>query len=200
MRDADQLAPYAADPAGMRRAHVVARWNPWTTYLPAVVSDLAPRFQSDIERSRNVAWERMDARGFSPYPVEWTTAENIGRFRALAESHRLAINDFPVGAVSDRAVRDLAAWGRAEGVAVAVAWAPESPTYRAMYTPRARADADAYAHTLTRDLGVPVFPAPAHLADADFLDGFHLLPAGAATYSRWLADQHLTPWLAGALK
>ena len=49
-------------------------------------------------------------------------------------------------------------------------------------------------------MGVRVFPAPEHLDEADFMDGYHLLPAGAAKYSRWLADNHLKPWLAEALK
>ena len=137
MRDVELIAPCAADPAGMRLAHLAARRNPWAAYLPAAVSDLSPGCQSASARSRHASWERMDAHGFSPQAAQWTSADHRRLLLERAETHRAAIDDISAGADSDRAVRDLVSWGRAEGIAVAVAWAPESPTYRAMYTPRA---------------------------------------------------------------
>ena len=56
------------------------------------------------------------------------------------------------------------------------------------------------ARQLSAEKGVPIFPAPAHLSDDDFADGYHPLADGAAKYSRWLADNHLRPWLAEVLK
>jgi hypothetical protein len=32
------------------------------------------------------------------------------------------------------------------------------------------------------------------------MDGIHLMRGGAEKYSRWLADNHLGPWLATVLK
>ena len=49
---------------------------------------------------------------------------------------------------------------------------------------------------LTQELGVKVFPAPEHLVEDEFSDGYHLMRCGAENYSRWLADTHLKPWLA----
>jgi hypothetical protein len=75
-------------------------------------------------------------------------------------------------------------------------WAPESPAYRTWYKPSALATVGAYERQLSATFGVPFFPIPEHLKDVDFADGYHMLPYGAATYSRWLADNHLRPWLA----
>jgi hypothetical protein len=69
-----------------------------------------------------------------------------------------------------------------------------------MCTPEARGAAEARARALTTAIGIPVFPAPDELTDDDFADGYHLRARGAAKYSRWLADHHLKPWLAGARK
>jgi len=48
--------------------------------------------------------------------------------------------------------------------------------------------------SLRDDLGITIFPAPAHLTDEDFADGYHLIASGAAKYSKWLAEKHLKPW------
>ena len=53
---------------------------------------------------------------------------------------------------------------------------------------------DAYAAELTRKYGVEVFPVPDDIQESDFVDGHHMIPAGAARYSKWLADTHIKPW------
>jgi hypothetical protein len=46
------------------------------------------------------------------------------------------------------------------------------------------------------ELGCPVFDASSGWAEEDFLDGHHMTGAGAARFSRRLADEHLRPWFA----
>lgn len=142
----------------------------------------------------------MDPAGFCPMPREWVTETIREEARAVLPVHRAAINNQPVGAESERAHRAILARCKADGIRVALCWSPESPAYRAMYTPAGLATRDAYAARLAADFGVPVFPALAYLDEADFADGYHMMPDGAAKYSRWLADAHLKPWLAEALK
>jgi hypothetical protein len=81
-------------------------------------------------------------------------------------------------------------------VAVAFFWAPASPKYRSWHTPESLTAVEAYGRSLAAEHGAAVFPAPGHLEEGDFVDGFHMLRHGAAKYSRWLADAHLGPWLA----
>jgi lysophospholipase L1-like esterase len=101
--------------------------------------------------------------------------------------------------ITERVFRDAAARCRANGVAIAFFWTPTSPAYRSWQTAEDRAQLAAYHRQLEAELGAWVFPAPPDdlLAEEDFADGYHLLHRGAERYSRWLADAHLNPWLAG---
>ena len=72
--------------------------------------------------------------------------------------------------------------------------------FRSWYSPESQAAVAAFCRTLTEELGCPVFAAPEGYAETDFADGHHMLPPAARRYSRDLADRHLKPWLAQALK
>lgn len=199
--DLRRLAPYTKDPEVHRREVAKARRNPWESRRAYVVSHYLPDWRTDEARYAFESWERMRPDGWVPFPVERLPPNFLeGIQPAVRGAHSNALVGLPPGKASDRALRDLIARCRAEGIAVAVAWAPESPWYRAMYTPAGRAGAAAYARTLTTELGVPVFPAPEHLEEKHFADGYHLTPEGAIAFSQWLADNHLKPWLAEALK
>jgi hypothetical protein len=196
LADARRLLPYTDDPALFRRAWTSGRLNPWSAYRQAVLSDLLPDWQPPRVRVEFV-WERMDARGFTPHPSASVSDEERARMMPNARrAARRAVNGFVPGDVPDRALRDVVARCRAEGIAVAFFWAPESPAYRGWYTPASRSALEEYGRGLAAELGVEVFPAPVHLAESDFADGDHLLRHGAERYSRWLADEHLKPWLA----
>jgi hypothetical protein len=198
--DLRRLAPYTDDPALFRRDLAAARRNPWAARREAILSDCLPSWQPDPVRFNHEGWERMDRYGFTTFPEErMTDAIRRSIWSEIRASHPAALNGAPPGQVSDRATRDLIARCRAEGVAVAMAWAPESPDYRALYTPAGWAGVEAHSRKL-KEMGAAVFPAPIHLEEGDFADGYHLLPRGAAKYSRWLADEHLRPWLATVLK
>jgi hypothetical protein len=198
--DVRWLAPYTKDPAAFRRALGEARRNPWAAHREPLISDLCPRWWPDNLRGPHFAWTGMDRYGFVPLERAYVTDEIRRRaWKDVLDKHVPGLNERPVGATTDRALRDLVGRCRAEGVAVALAWAPESPTYRALYTPDGRATAGAYTRALTTELELPVFPAP-DLDEDDFMDGIHLLRGGAQKYSRWFADTHLKPWLARVLK
>lgn len=198
--DLRRLEPFTGNPAGLRERLWAARRCPLVAHRGALVSDLFPAAQCAPVRGQHRSWEAMDDYGFVRFPDAGTAEDNR---RPLRERARELVRSTDVPArspISDRAVSHLVARCRAEGVAVAVAWAPESPWFRGLYTPTAREAATAYSRALTTELGVPVLPAPEHLGEEDFVDGYHLTPDGAAKYSRWLGDNHLKPWLAGVLK
>jgi hypothetical protein len=205
-RDVAFWAPYTPNPGNFRRAVVAARRDPWSARREALFSDLLPDWQPELTRLRHDGWERMDEYGYAPYP-EAHMRLLISHRPDLATEHRQEvlrthapnINCGPPNELSMRAIRDFAGRCRAEGVALAVVWAPESPEYRALYTPATRTEVAAYEQMLRGELGVQVVPAPTHLEEDDFPDGYHLYPGGASRYSRWLADIHLKPWLAEVL-
>lgn len=198
LSDADlrHLAPYTADPGAFRRERWATRLDPWNARREAVVSDILPGWQSPAARRAHDGWEGMDAYGFTRVEVErQTEAARWRSWHEVRNGFAPAMNAPLPNPFSDRVIRDLVAHCKAEGIAVAVAWAPESPAYRALYAPGAVAGIAAYTETLAREVGVPVWAAPEHFAEDDFADGFHLCGTGPAKYSRWLADRHLRPWL-----
>lgn len=138
----------------------------------------------------------MDRYGWVPFPIERVTPEGAEAMWAVARAH-VPLLAAPPGQVTARAIRDLAARCRTEGIALALVAAPESERYRALQPAPARAGTESYLRAFAAELGALLFPAPELLAEEYFADGFHLTPTGAAKYSRWLADNHLKPWLAG---
>ncbi len=197
--DIRRFAPYMSDPTVFERQLSAARQNPWAARRPALMGDLLPDWRTAEVRANNRVWESMDPYGRIFFRLEGT-ADPTRRLREEGRKHTSGLDAGSPGAVSDRAFRDLAAACHARGIKLALFRAPESPAYRAMYTPAGLASFDEYACALARDFGAPVLPAPDHMEEADFADGFHLLPAGAAKYSQWLAEQHLKPWLAETLR
>lgn len=198
LSDADlrRLAPYTGDPTAFRRDRWAARLDPWNARREAVVSDALPDWQSPGARRAHAGWEGMDAYGFTRAETErQTEAARHRSWHEVRNGFAPAMNAPLPNAFAHRVIRDLVARCESEGIATAITWAPESPAYRALYTPAARAGIAAYTEALARELGVPVWAAPEHFAEEDFSDGFHLCRDGPAKYSRWLAGAHLRPWL-----
>jgi hypothetical protein len=195
--DRVRLAPYTKDAAVLPRLGFAARVNPWATYRAALESDLVPGWQTRQEKVERV-WCNADHYGFIPHPVVWLppTERPASLARARAALGR-ARTEFAPTELNGRVLGDVVARCRAEGVAVAFFWSPESPAYRSWLAPGVHTGVAAYHARLESELGVTVFPAPPDgvLVEDDFADGFHLLGRGAEKYSRWLADAHLTPWL-----
>lgn len=200
--DLRRLEPLAEDRAALREKLGAARPHPWGACAPQLIDGICPVWRLSAEdRLYHTAWSRMDRYGFSPFPTEYVDpALAARRVAALRAQHGPALNSAPTGAVSVRAYRAMVARCRAEGIAVAATWAPESRAYREMYTAAGRATNDSFERFLVAELGVPVFPAPTDFAEADFGDAYHLTREAAERYSRRLADAHLKPWLAAALK
>jgi hypothetical protein len=138
----------------------------------------------------------MDADGFQPVGA---IAEE---FRQATTAHAqkeyaAAFKGFRPAEPSVRAVRDLVAVCRAEGIPVAFLVPPVSPAFRASFAPGVADAGETCLRDRCRELGVPLFPPLVDMAEDEFMDGHHMLRHGAERYSRWLADTHLKPWLAG---
>jgi hypothetical protein len=193
--DLAYLAPYCADAESLRLAWLRARANPWHAQRQVLMNHWLPRWQP-WKRRFEFQWTSLDADGFQP------VASASPEFRKVAVAHAQkeyasAFARFSAGAGSVRAVRDLVALCREHRIPVAFLVPPVSPAFRASFAPGVYSAGEAHLLALARRLDVPVFPAPRDMTEDEFLDGHHLLRHGAARYSRWLADNHLRPWLAG---
>jgi hypothetical protein len=190
--DLGHLAPYRAE--ALRPAWLKARANPWHAQRQVLMNHWLPKWQPWPERFDH-QWSALDADGFLPVgemPAQ-TRARAWGRAR---EEYAGAFTAFSAAGVSVRAVRELVALCRAEGIAVAFFVPPVSPAFRESFAPGVFSQGEAAVANLARLLGVAVFPALRDLGEEAFLDGHHLLCSGAERYSRWLAENHLRRWLA----
>jgi hypothetical protein len=189
--DVGRLEPYAADPGVLYRRWAAGRVAPWHALRQPLLSHWRPRWQP-WPRRVDFQWELMDRFGFTPYPHPAVPpGKRADGLRLAADQYRPFLRDYRVGATSDRALRDLLALARAEGIPAALFLTPEGPTFRGWYPPAARAVIADYLPTL----GAPAFDAAGGFAEDDFADGHHLLPAGAARFSRRLAADRLRGWV-----
>lgn len=193
--DLHHLAPYSADPGSLRTKWLAARVAPWHAQRVVLMSHWLPRWQRWGERI-DPQWDGMAPNGFVPYPQQFANAE----FRPIATAHAHeeyggVYAGFGIGETSRRALGDLVARCRSEGIAVAFVEPPVSPMFRSWFKPGVWVDGENHLRAFARELGVEVFPPFEGLAEADFIDGHHMLENAAEKYSRWLADTHLKPWL-----
>jgi hypothetical protein len=194
--DARRLAPYTEDtscwPVVWGKAHLLA----WCNYRQAVLSDLLEDWQTPVQRITYI-WNLMDEYGFWPHFLHSVTDDQRHEFLEQSKlMHGEVLDTFTATEpMAWQACAGVVHRCREEGIAVAFFWAPESPTYRSWHSAAFREGSEEFATRLTAELGVPVFPAPTHLEETDFVDGYHLIKTGAEKYSRWLADTHLKPWL-----
>jgi len=103
---------------------------------------------------------------------------------------------FQSGPASIRAMKELVAVCRANGIRVAFLDPSVSPTFRDSFAAGVHEAGEASLRQLAEELDVTVFPPLPDVTDGEFMDGHHMMKHGAERYSRWLADTHLKPWLA----
>ena len=196
LADIRRLRPYVENEWQLPSDWLAERLSALSVFSEGIRSDLRPKWQQHRTRA-NYTWEIMDEYGYVPYPSNQVTATD--RHRLMHEAfriHRRSIAGAPVSEVVRQVHRDLAARCYAEGIVVAFTWAPESRKYQDAFGPCRTETVAEYTRFFAAELKAPVFAAPDCLVEEDFADGYHLLPSGAARYSRWLAETHLKSWLA----
>jgi hypothetical protein len=125
----------------------------------------------------------------------------LGRRTAIAQGqYQNILRHFRVTPVAARALHELVAVCRREGIALTLLVTPEGSTFRSWYGPGAQEQMAAFLHDLSQGLGVPVVDARSWLADSDFYDSHHTLASGAAAFTRRLGREVLRPLVAGRLR
>jgi hypothetical protein len=136
-------------------------------------------------------WRDLDEWGWlaCPYP---RNAESY-RIR-LDQAHQYyapIFEQFRISEVADRAHHELLTLCRREGIAVALVLMPESSEFRGWYPAPVQDQVDAYLAGLKQEFGVRIIDARTWATDGDLLDGFHLMPQGAAAYTQRLCRKAL---------
>jgi hypothetical protein len=165
------------------RAQLVPSW----ANRRCVVSRAAPAWLPWPAR-QDGWWDYTDRSGWMAYRADATPAQRRHGLDHARREYAPALQQFHVTDVPDRALRETLALCRREGIAVVLVLTPESSEFRGWYPSAALAEIDAYLARLSADCTVPVVDAREWLADDDFLDGHHVLPAGADRFSARLGQ------------
>jgi hypothetical protein len=106
-----------------------------------------------------------------------------------AADYGYRLRNFRIGVLSDQLLGRLLDDCRRADVPVLLILMPESPAFRAVYPPGAIHQLADYLGRLHREYAVPVLDARTWVGEDGFWDGHHLLPAGAAEFSRRLGRE-----------
>jgi hypothetical protein len=193
-RDLPLMSRYLSSPRLLYQKSCFAHAVPWFAHRFTLLSYYAPCWVPWSNR-RDDGWSGLDqtgwlARNRAPSPSESRRAFEQSRsyFLPICENYRMA-------EVSDRALNELLSLCRREGIQAALLFLPEGKEFQGLYPPDMRVEIDAYMAHLGRTHSTPVIDTRNWMTDADFLDGFHLLPHAATAYTRRFARDVLQPLL-----
>jgi hypothetical protein len=115
------------------------------------------------------------------------------------EGYYPALQQFRIADISDRAVRELIALCRQEGIRLVLLLTPEGKTFRSWYSPATRGLIEDYFRELSRH-DVPLIDARDWLAEEHFIDSHHTLRCGADAFTLRLGQEVLQPFVQDRLQ
>jgi hypothetical protein len=196
--DVGFIEPFHENPDRLRMDWLRSRIEPWFSLRSSLLSHFRPDLLPQAHRLDHT-WKQMQVGGWMPYyPAELSEAvRSAARQRAQA-LHAVPLAEFHVDPFQDRAYRQVLNQCRDRGISVACFWMPESPAYRAWYSPQSRDRVNQYLAELRREYGVPVFNTSEWFDDEGaFWDGHHLLGPAAEEFSMRFGRECVAPWLGG---
>lgn len=176
---------FVEHPARMYWNWFAARMSSWHTHRLLFMERVAPGWvQAGARQDRRTppdrrGWLRHEPETISP--EERRTRLTL-QFKAYAPS----LEEFSISDAPDRAVRELLELCRKERISTAILAMPEASEMRSAFDPQAQRILKDYLHDLSRKYGAPLFDARTWAGDDEFVDGEHLLPAGAVRFSQRL--------------
>lgn len=195
--DLGVLGRYVYDPAKMYRQWAGSRLLPCLSHRVLYQMQFAPAWLEPVYRNDYLVMTKLDRSGWTPHFRETVNSVEYQQCLELSvTSYEPAFNHYHITQLPDRAVREILEICAREQIAAGLFLMPEAADFQSAYTAEARRNLDDYLAVLHRDYGVPVFDVTNGAADADFADGHHLLPPGAAAFAARFEHEVLQPFLA----
>lgn len=161
------------------------RWLSVSAHRKPLLNQVAPRWLPVAARTDGM-WSKIDATGWLPGHTAADAGVAARAWAGTESYYRPLFDGYTIGADSDRALGQLVAEARADGVPVGLLYLPESMAFTRLMPPAVRAAAADHLTKTVAALGVPLIDARGWVADDQMPDGFHLLQGGAAEVSRRL--------------
>lgn len=190
-----QLVPYCDSPEALARQWLVAHANPWHAQRMSLMSHWLPQWLP-WQRRIDFQWRTMEADGFVPFLYREPPA--FFRNAATTQTHQqfaATFAGFRPSPLALRALRDLVARCRIEGIPIAFFEPPVAPIFKEWFDTTAWKSGESELRAFAEEVRMELFPCTDDFTDDDFADGHHMLRGAADRYSRWLAA-HLRDWLA----
>jgi hypothetical protein len=141
-------------------------------------------------------WPGTDDHGWMPYSGDEVPPERRIQDTEFAhQQYAASWGDFRLASGPSQALDDILDACRQQAIPVALLLMPEGPTFRAHYSPSMRAGITAHLQAVSRTYHVPLIDARDWLPDDAFGDSHHLLPHGAAAFTKRFEREALTPLL-----
>jgi hypothetical protein len=153
-----------------------------------IVGRLAPRWRTwtlRFEGSRltdDAGWLRSELQTVTPEQYRY----GLTRMR---EEYRDKFDGLRFDGAPANALRDSLDFCARQRLQAAVVLMPESSEFRSWYSPAAQAELSELLGRLTQQYAMPLIDARQWLGDESFTDGHHLLPSGAAAFTRRLGNE-----------
>ncbi len=194
--DVRLLRPYVADPITLSRRWYKDQLSPFYahrfSFMNHYASDCVPW------RLRLDHWKQLDRWGWSDIGSD---SQPLVLVPAALEVTRTTyyedLQHMQIAPMQDRALRDLLALCRQEGIPTLLYLMPEGTIFRSWYAPAVSACINEYLTRLSRECGVPVVDLRTWMDDKYFGDSHHLYRMGASIFSRRFAPEILAGLVQG---
>jgi hypothetical protein len=192
------LRRYVPDPDTMMR-----RWRqnlllPWYAHRFTLMNYYAASWLP--WRLRLDHWKLVDPSGWSDIGSDDQPLVIVPSALELARTtYQEELRHFHVVPMQDRALRDLLALCRREGIPTVLYLMPEGSIYRSWYAPASWACLNEYLTRISRECDVPIVNARTWMADKYFGDSHHLYRRGAKLFTRRFGAEVLSRLVQGRL-
>jgi hypothetical protein len=177
-RDGLRLLGHVPNPNDFAESWLAERLVPAYSNRLALLNDLSPDLVSEPDR-----WERLDATGWRAAPSPRDARHAAELLAHTRQQYRGGLVRYQIPEHEDRALRDALDLCRRRGIRTALLFMPEAKALQSVYPPAVSREVRGYLTALGRETGSLVFDCRDWLDDADFSDGYHLLPAAADRFS-----------------
>lgn len=177
---------FFADPTETKRLMNESRCVPFHAHRKPLMDRFAPGWLPHAERG-DAMFAHLDGWGWLPGREATTAAEREKGWPHIFGYYWPLFRFYAVDATQDRALRACLTYCREQGIAVSLAYLPESERFRSLKTSESVRLADDHLAAIRHDTGVSLIDARAWITDDDRLpDGFHLTRSAAAEFTRRL--------------
>jgi hypothetical protein len=185
------------DPGQVALVYLRSRLNPWYKHRQTLLEMFAPALACPRDEQDDMRLNAQGGDNFWISPRVLAPDEIRKRTNKALAGVRDRLQDYHIAPDADRALRELLALCRREGIAAMLVMTPESTEFRSVYSKAAHRRIAAYVADIERTCGVPVVDGRGWVPDECFTDGHHVMRSGGLIFTYHLALWVLRPWVLG---